>query len=163
MELKYTTLEDITMSQFSKVMEIFSDLEQPRYEKELQIVQLILPEMSEDDILDLPLEWIDRQIDLIVNVSDGELFPSITINGQEFTLKGDHNDFKLSYGQFRSFVRSVQNKDVDYLPNYMSKIYVNDTTTPEERVALFTEHMTMNYVIKPLMVLNRTVSERTGL
>lgn len=150
---------ELTINEFTHVMHVITDDTRPRYERELEILKYCNPELSEDYILDLPLEEVDKAIDSIIRVNTGPVLPEITVKDKVFTLKGNPDNFVLSYRQYKTFEKCIHNKDTDYMTKFMATVYVSDDTTFEEREELFKD-MKMMYVIHFVMLLNETVNKK---
>jgi hypothetical protein len=160
--MEHKTLYDINISQFSDIIKIELDTKSPRYERELQILSILFPEITEDELVDMSLEWVDEQITSITEATTGPVVPTLTIQDKEYRLKGNADDFKVNFGQFRAFTTSVQKQLSDYLSLYMATVYVSDDTTVEERARIFNEYMPFAYVVVPMMTLNREISRRVS-
>jgi len=145
-------LKEIKITQFEKVIEIQTK-DIPRYEKELAILKEVTGQ-NEEYLLNLPLSEVDTIMNNLFNTSGEVINGQVTINGQEFTLKGDADNFDFTYGQYRIFEQSLINKDSEYIPKFMAAIYVNDMTS-EERAYFFREHMTMDVVSPFIMLLEK--------
>lgn len=153
-------MDKVTLTMFSQIVSIWADTTRARYERELDIVDILLPGLTEEQKEDIPLEDIDRMIDDVINTKEGEVFPTITIGDRTFTLVGDPDNFKIKYGQYRIFEKCVTSGDTDYLHKFIASIYT-DESTPEERAEYFLHNMPMTFVVKPLMTLHQEVERRS--
>jgi hypothetical protein len=151
------TAKDIKIETFYQIIDI-SQSDQPRYEKEIDIIKLVYPNMTEEEIVDQPLEVIDDIIKGINHETIEVIEPVITLNGKEYTLKGDPNDFKLTYGQYKTFEKCMYDNDFRYVHKLMATIYVNEDTTTQ-RVEDFLQ-LKMQFVIPFIMLLPATIDKK---
>ncbi len=138
------TSDDILIKDFYRIMAINNNDEILRYDKEIEILKIIYPDRTEDELIDLPLEEVDEMLDAALNQSQLEIFQTISIGNRHFDLKGNPDDFKFSFRQYKNFEKSVYDSQTEYVHLLMADIYV-DSSEFEERAQYFYENMTMRY------------------
>jgi hypothetical protein len=131
----------------------------PRYDREIEMLKILYPELSEDEIIDKPLEEVDLMIENALNTTDLFIDDEIEINGRKFKLKGNKEDFKLSFRQYKNFEKSVYEKNFQYVHLLMADIYVDDNST-EERAEFFRENMLMKFASHFLMKLPKIIENK---
>jgi hypothetical protein len=150
--------DNILLKDFYKLIEIYQK-DIPRYEKEIEILLFLYPDETEDTIIDQPLSFIDKVIQSVFN-GEGVIHPSVTINDIEYTLKGNPENFELSYKQYNTFEKNVINGNQRYIHNLMADIYVNATTTYEERCETFLNELKLEYITYFIMLLPNIIDEK---
>jgi len=138
------TSDDILIKDFYAIISINNNDEIPRYDKEIETLKLVYPGLTEDEIIDKPLEEVDLMIDAILNQSELAIHPEIEIGDRKFTLKGNVEDFRFSFRQYKNFEKSVYSQNFEYVHLLMADIYVDDTSF-EERAAFFYDNMHMRW------------------
>lgn len=153
------TCDDILIKDFYKIIKLSMDDTLPRYERELQILQIAYPDKTEDELVDRPLEEVDEMIDNILNRTENKIYQEINVADRTFTLKGDVDNFRFSFRQFKVFEQAVYDSNTEYLHTLLAHIYVDDTT-PEERNAFFLENMTMRYANYFVLLLPDVIEKK---
>jgi len=138
------TSDDILIKDFYNIVKIRDDEKIARYDKEITIIKMLYPELTEDEIIDKPLEEVDEMMDAALNKSEKIILPEIEINGRKFKLKGNVDDFKFSFKQYKNFEKSVYEKRFEYVHLLMADIYIDDSSF-EERAEFFRENMLMKW------------------
>jgi hypothetical protein len=159
MKLSMKTSDDLLIKDFYKIVEININDNVPRYDREIEMIKLLYPELSEDDIIDKPLEEVDEMIDSALNKSELYISNEIDILDRKFILKGNAEDFKFSFRQYKNLEKSVYQKKFEYIHLLMADIYVDDTPF-EERAQFFYENMSMRYASFFLMKLPKVIENK---
>lgn len=153
------TSDDILIKDFYKIIDIHINEDMPRYDKEIEIIKLLYPELNEDDIIERPLEEVDEMLDSVFNKTELLIQDEIEIEGRKFILKGNKEDFKFSFKQYKNFEKSVYEKKNEYVHILMADIYVDDTSL-EERAQFFYENMLMRWASFFLMKLPKVIEKK---
>lgn len=138
------TSDDILIKDFYKIIKINNDEQIPRYEKEIETLKILYPELTEDDIIDKPLDEVDMMVDAALNKSDLLIQEEIEINERHFKLKGNVDNFQFSFRQYKNFEKSVYNKEFEYVHLLMADIYIDDSSF-EDRAQFFYDNMLMKW------------------
>jgi hypothetical protein len=153
------TSDDILIKDFYKIIDIHTNETMPRYDKEIEIIKLLYPELNEDDIIERPLEEVDEMLDSAFNKTELLIEDEIEIEGRKFILKGNKEDFKFSFKQYKNFEKSVYEKKNEYVHILMADIYIDDTSL-EERAQFFYENMLMRWASFFLMKLPKVIEKK---
>ena len=153
---------NITLRDFNKLLAIQMDMDRPRYDKELDILQIVYPEKTEEELLDIPLEEVDSTIKDIFAVPEYVIAPVVIIGERIFNLKGvaDINDFKMTYGQYRAFENRMKSGNDDYLAYFLAAVYIDDTKL-EDRAEFFLDNMTLDIAAPFVFIIEKEVNRRT--
>ena len=141
---------DLTIHQFYTIININMNESIPRYDKEIEILKFIYG-YEVDYILDLPFEDVDDLIYNLFNSVPSSIVDSVTIGDRTFTLKGNKDDFKFTYRQYKRFEKSVVEQSEDYIHDLMATIYVDDSSE-SERSEFFKHNMTIE-IASPFIFL----------
>lgn len=153
------TSDDILIKDFYKIIDIHINETMPRYDKEIGIIKILYSELSEDDIIERPLEEVDEMIESAFNKTELPIEDEIEIAGRKFILKGNKDDFKFSFKQYKNFEKSVYQKKNEYVHNLMADIYVDDSPF-DERAQFFYDNMLMRWASYFLMKLPEVIEKK---
>jgi len=146
-------LNELNINQFNKLISIMSS-DDPELIKFERVVRVLCSELTQDDIDEMDMDVLENLLDLLdLNGNDTPIRDSITIDGNVFRLKGDVSNFKFKVGQMNKIFEAIKADKDGYVSTLAAILYSNNQTSIADRVLLFNEKLTMDYIAPFIKIL----------
>lgn len=150
----------VTLNQFKDIVAITTNSEIGDLEKQIELLKILTPDLSEDEMLDLPIDEFEQlmaSLDFMSN--DTQISQKIVIDDVEYELEGNSKSFDFTVRQMLKIQKEMKIDNVNYLHFMMAILYSNKTSTIEERAKIFFEKLTIDYAMPFISILSKKYSK----
>lgn len=151
--------EDLTIEKFNKLID-FNNLKNSD-NREIKLLEC-LSNLSEEEILNL--EFNDymthiKSIEEVVEPTIPVLKYTFEFNGITYSTKAVDGDFNFKTRDILAMKKVIETNPLHYAADLAALLFVNETSSTEERRVIFEKNMTMDYVFFYLTKLQKTLND----